>query len=257
MPIRENLVHLAVVLALFGSYGAYAANTTDLPCKTTEECAAQAAKIGATVDKSKTSGSKAESRFSWLNRINKASIVMLAEEGIVTPDLGQKIATGVRYAIDQADQPNGKRPSDVLQLEGIMTNKIGPEVSLIHSGPNRQDMLATYRLAKLRSDVLAYSEAMNATRQRLLDLAYKNVDMLIPAYTNEGVSIVPASMRDVHKESVVYCRIGHSRPRLHAPVTLVCRSFNQLPPLVNFIDLSRQLSGRSYSKRHQRLNTRC
>lgn len=73
----------------------------------------------------------------------------------------------------------------------------------------------------------------------------------------EGISIVPASMRDVHKESVVYCRIGHSRPRLHAPVTLVCRSFNQLPPLVNFIELSRQLSGRSYSKRHQRLNTRC
>jgi DNA-binding transcriptional LysR family regulator len=67
----------------------------------------------------------------------------------------------------------------------------------------------------------------------------------------EGISIVPASMRDVHKESVVYCRIGHSRPRLHAPITLVCRSFNQLPPQVNFIDLSRQLSGRSYSKRQR------
>ena len=190
MPIRKNLVHLAVVFALFGSYGAYAANTADLPCKTTEECAAQAAKIGATVDKSKTSGSKTESQFSWLNRINKASIVMLAEEGIVTPDLGQKIATGVRYAIDQADQPNGKRPSDVLQLEEIMTSKIGPEASLIHSGRSRQDMLATYRLAKLRSDVLAYSEAMNATRQRLLDLADKNVDTLIPAYTN-GVQAMP------------------------------------------------------------------
>jgi DNA-binding transcriptional LysR family regulator len=59
-----------------------------------------------------------------------------------------------------------------------------------------------------------------------------------------GVSIVPASMKDVHKESVVYCPIANARPRLHAPITLVCRSFNQLPPLQNFIDLSRELSGR-------------
>jgi DNA-binding transcriptional LysR family regulator len=65
----------------------------------------------------------------------------------------------------------------------------------------------------------------------------------------EGVSIVPASMRDVHKESVVYCRIRDARPRLHAPITLVCRSFNQLPPLQNFIALSREASGRLYSRR--------
>lgn len=56
-------------------------------------------------------------------------------------------------------------------------------------------------------------------------------------------------MKDVHKDSVVYCRIGGARPRLHAPVTLVCRSFNQLPPLENFIDLSRELSGRKALQR--------
>ncbi|RAU49574.1 MULTISPECIES: LysR substrate-binding domain-containing protein [unclassified Pseudomonas] len=64
-----------------------------------------------------------------------------------------------------------------------------------------------------------------------------------------GVSIVPASMRDVHKESVVYCPIANAKPRLHAPITLVCRSFNQLPPLQNFIGLSRELSGRSRGAR--------
>lgn len=192
MPTTKTLLHLAVAYVLSASYGAYAANTAELPCATTEQCAAQAAKIGATVDKSKNKDSKTESQFSWLNRINKASIVMLTEEGIVKPQMGQKIATGVRFAIDQADQPNGKRPSDVLQLEQIMTDKIGPEASLIHSGRSRQDMLATYRLAKLRSDVLAYDEAMNATRKRLLDLAEKNVDTLIPAYTN-GVQAMPIS----------------------------------------------------------------
>lgn len=190
MRTTKTLIHLAVAYVLSTSYGAYAANTAEVPCATTEQCAAQAAKIGASVNKPKAKGDNSESQFSWLNRINKASIVMLTEEGIVKPDMGQKIATGVRYAIDQADQPNGKRPSDVLQLEQIMTDKIGPEASLIHSGRSRQDMLATYRLAVLRSDVLAYSEAMNATRKRLLDLADKNIDTLIPAYTN-GVQAMP------------------------------------------------------------------
>lgn len=59
-----------------------------------------------------------------------------------------------------------------------------------------------------------------------------------------GISIVPASMRDVHKESVVYCRIADAKPRLHAPITLVCPSFNPQPPLRNFVALSQELSGR-------------
>lgn len=103
------------------SYGAYAADTGALPCKTTEECAAQAAKVGATPGSSqsahKAKGDPTQTQFAWLNRINKASIVMLTEEGIVKPDMGHKIAGGVRFAIDQADQPDGKRPEDVLQLE--------------------------------------------------------------------------------------------------------------------------------------------
>ena len=196
MNSRKSLIHLAVAFALFSSYGAYAADTGALPCKTTEECAAQAAKVGATPGSSqsahKAKGDPTQTQFAWLNRINKASIVMLTEEGIVKPDMGHKIAGGVRFAIDQADQPDGKRPEDVLQLEKSMTDKIGPEASLIHSGRSRQDMLATYRLAKLRSQVLAYSDALNATRQRILNIAEKNVDTLIPAYTN-GVQAMPVS----------------------------------------------------------------
>lgn len=98
-----------MVFTLFSSYGAYAADTGELPCKTTEQCAAQAAKVGASVDTSQAShkakGDPTQTQFAWLNRINKASIVMLTEEGIVKPDMGRKIAGGVRYAIDQARSP--------------------------------------------------------------------------------------------------------------------------------------------------------
>lgn len=187
-----RLLPLALLITLASGNLALAANTADTSCKTTAECQAQVARIGGTVEHSGARAGGVEDQFDWLNRINKASIVMLTEEGIVAPEMGRKIAGGVEYAIDQGGQPDGKRPSDILQLERIMTDKIGPEASLIHSGRSRQDIYATYRLASLRGQVLAYSDAMNATRQRLLTIAAANVDTLVPAYTN-GVQAMPIS----------------------------------------------------------------
>ncbi|OIN53447.1 hypothetical protein [Pseudomonas costantinii] len=54
MKTQKSLLHLAVAFALFNSFGAHAANTGELPCTTTEQCAAQAAKVGATPDSSQT-----------------------------------------------------------------------------------------------------------------------------------------------------------------------------------------------------------
>src|SRR5690606_15964586 len=99
------------------------------------ECAAQAEKIGASAGTPKKAADKEPAyteQFSWLNRINKASIVMLAEENIVSREQAAKIAQGVRHAITQGEQPDGKRPSDVLQIERIMIDAIGPGASLIH-----------------------------------------------------------------------------------------------------------------------------
>lgn len=64
-----------------------------------------------------------------------------------------------------------------------------------------------------------------------------------------GISVVPVSMRGFHESSVAYRRIRDAKPRLAAPITLVSRGFNQSPPIVNFIDLARQLSSQ-YRKAH-------
>ncbi|PZP25506.1 argininosuccinate lyase [Pseudomonas kuykendallii] len=222
MHTRKSLLHLAILLALAGGPGAYAANTGEMNCKTTAECAAQAKKIGATVEKPAAGKKKSDDgQFDWINRINKASIVMLTEEGIVSADEGRKIAGSVRYTIDQGERPDGKRPTDVLQIERIMTDKIGPEASLIHSGRSRQDMYATYRLASLRRQVLDYGDALDALRQRLLKLAAENIDTLVPAYTN-GVQAMPISYahyllaydasfeRDAQRLQELYARLNLS-----------------------------------------------
>jgi DNA-binding transcriptional LysR family regulator len=56
-----------------------------------------------------------------------------------------------------------------------------------------------------------------------------------------GISVVPASMNGFHRESVVYCRIN-ARPRLVAPITLICRREEQGPILGNFINLAKRIA---------------
>lgn len=186
---------MAACVGLLSAHGAWAADTGQLPCKSTQECNESAAKVGvgaaASGAQSSTSASDAaEDRFYWINKINKASTVMLVEEGIFPRNVGQLIAKGVDYTIRQAGQPGGKRPSDVLQVERIMTDHVGQEASVIHAGRSRQDMYATFRAAKLRNQTLDFAEALLGLRARFLAKAADNLDTLIPAYTN-GVQAVP------------------------------------------------------------------
>jgi argininosuccinate lyase len=196
MKVMRKIAVLVASMFLWSNY-AWAANTGELPCKTTAECNAQAAKIGATTSasdkpKSAAGSGAAEDQFFWINKINRASAVMLTEEKILSADMGRKIAQGVQFTIDQANQPAGKRPGDVLQIEQIISDKIGPDASLIHTGRSRQDMYATFRMATLRTELLQFSDGLNGLRNRLLETASKNIDTVVPAYTN-GVQAMPIS----------------------------------------------------------------
>lgn len=184
---------LGAVLIAFGSAGLEAADIRDTACKTTADCQAEANRLRGAVTKDATSQrAQAQDQFYWLGRINMASTAMLLEEGIIAAPLGKPIAEGVLHSIQQAELPGGKRPKDVLQIERIISEKAGPQATLIHSGRSRQDMLATYRAAHLRTAVLDTADAMMEARQTLIDFAAANVNTYVPAYTN-GVQAQPVS----------------------------------------------------------------
>ena len=207
--------------------GAWAADTGEIPCKTTRECNERAAKTGAKGDASSAAENttspkdQGEDQFFWVGKINRASAVMLTEEKIVAPEMGRKLARGVDRMLVDAAQPAGKRPSDMLQIERLLSNVLGPDASIIHTGRSRQDMLATYRRAKLRNQVLDFSDALNQLRERFVAAAEKNVDTLIPAYTN-GVQAQPISYaqyllayeaafeRDAQRIHELYARLNRS-----------------------------------------------
>ncbi|OWT54792.1 argininosuccinate lyase [Candidimonas nitroreducens] len=187
---------LLICVLLGAPAAATAADTGQAPCHTTEQCNREAAKAGVMggtrvgAGLATSQADQAQDQFYWLNQINRASAVMLTEEKIISPEMGRKIAKGVQYVIDQAAKPGGRRPKDVLQIERIITEDIGPDASLVHTGRSRQDMYATFRMAKLRTELLDYSDALDSLRRRILATAAKNVETYIPAYTN-GVQAMP------------------------------------------------------------------
>jgi DNA-binding transcriptional LysR family regulator len=50
-----------------------------------------------------------------------------------------------------------------------------------------------------------------------------------------GVTVVPASMKGFHENSVVYCRIRDCAPELGAPLTLICREDDAAPVVAHFL----------------------
>ena len=225
-----NLHRIAAACAAalsFGAAGAWAADTGQMACKTTRECNERSAKAGLKGDASSATENttspkdQSEDQFYWVGKINRASAVMLGEEKIVAPDMARKLAGGVDRILVGAAQPGGKRPSDMLQIERLLSEVLGPDASLIHTGRSRQDMLATYRRAKLRNQVLDFSDALNELRESFVATAAKNVDTLIPAYTN-GVQAQPISYaqyllayeasfaRDAQRIHELYARLNRS-----------------------------------------------
>ncbi len=183
--------HLGLLCIFSVSVVAHAADIGQTACRTTAECQAEADKLRGGSSKDATSArAKAHDQFYWLGRINMATTVMTVEEGVVPRQLARQIAEGVAHSIAQAEQPGGKRPTDVLQIEKIISDKAGPEATLIHAGRSRQDMLASVRTMRLRDEVLDTAGALLAVRQDLLDIAARNVETFIPAYTN-GVQAQP------------------------------------------------------------------
>ncbi|WP_200843722.1 argininosuccinate lyase [Pantoea sp. 18069] len=218
----RGMTACAALVLLLASGAAGAAETLDTACRSTEECRAQAAKLQGKPRGDATSAqARAQDVFYWFGRINMASTVMTVEEGIIPAALAGRIARGVAHSIDQAGQPGGHRPTDVLQVEKLISDAAGPEATLIHSGRSRQDMHATLNAAQLRTEVLDFTAALNGARTRLLALAAQNVDTLVPAYTN-GVQAMPISYahyllafadafeRDAQRVREAYARINRS-----------------------------------------------
>jgi hypothetical protein len=79
----------------------------------------------------------------WLDKINKASIVMLAETGIVPKDVAKRIAKGIAKVIENEKTGEKRTSADYLDYEPRLIAVAGQVASRLHTGRSRQDLAST------------------------------------------------------------------------------------------------------------------
>ena len=99
--------------------------------------------------------------FAILNELNKASTIMVVEQGIVPRDLGSKIAGGLSKVIADGEKPGAKRPGDYGAWEPLLIAYAGPDATRMHSGRSRQDIIPVTRRIMLRARTLDMMDSMN------------------------------------------------------------------------------------------------
>jgi argininosuccinate lyase len=129
----------------------------------------------------------------FLDQINQASIVMLAETGIVPRPLAARIAQGIAQVIANDRQLPPQRSADYLDYEPRLIAVAGPDASRLHSGRSRQDIAGTIARMNLRDGLLQEYEALVTAREKLLAVAGRHTETIIPAYTH-GVQAQPTTL---------------------------------------------------------------
>ena len=128
----------------------------------------------------------------FLDQINKASIVVLAETGIVPHAIAGAIATGIVQVLTQERESPRQRSADYLDYEPRLTAAVGADASRLHSGRSRQDIASTIARMNLRDGLLKELGALVAARDKLLAVASRHTETIIPAYTH-GVQAQPTT----------------------------------------------------------------
>ena len=77
--------------------------------------------------------------FHWLNEFNKAAIVVTVEEKIVPPELGRKVAAGLKKVIEDGAKPGARRPGDYLQYEPLLIAQAGESRARLLAKPLDSD----------------------------------------------------------------------------------------------------------------------
>ncbi|KIX16628.1 argininosuccinate lyase [Paracoccus sp. 228] len=159
--------------------------------------------------------------FFWLGQMNKASLVINSQEGLLDPALAPDIADALTQMIAAGDAPDGERPRTVISFEPLLIDAGGPQVTLLHAGRSSQDMHATFRAAMLRDKMLELADQLHATTTTMVDLAERHAGTIVPNYTN-GVAAQPNSLghyllghaagldRDAQRIREAYARIDRS-----------------------------------------------
>jgi argininosuccinate lyase len=161
-----------------------------------------------------------------VHRFDKAHLVMLAEQGIVS---AAAAAAGLRALLEmEATGPEGLEAARAATQAGnhagevFLVRRLGMEVGgYIHAGRSSWDLGGIANRLPLRGGVLEVMAALNDYRQALLDVAAAHVETVMPYYT--------------HGQHAQPTTLAH---HLHAFVCAAERDFRRLEGAYQTVDVS-------------------
>ena len=116
--------------------------------------------------------------------VDRAHVVMLAEQGVVTDEE----AATVLDALDDVEAagfaalPDGEDVHEAI--ESAVVDAVGPVGGKMHTARSRNDEVATCLRYRLREDVLDAAEATLALREACVEAAAGHAETLLPGYTH-------------------------------------------------------------------------
>lgn len=117
-----------------------------------------------------------------------AHVQMLGATGIIKLEEAQAIQTGLEELL--ADYEAGKLVFDVrnedihMNIESLLTEKIGPVAGKLHTARSRNDQVATDMHLYLKDTLFQAVDKLSNLRQTLLDFAQEHVETIMPGYTH-------------------------------------------------------------------------
>jgi argininosuccinate lyase len=113
---------------------------------------------------------------------------MLAHTGIISPEEGEQLVTGleqIRREYRQGEFQPGVDAEDVhFAVERRLTEIVGDVGKKLHTARSRNDQVGTDTRLYLRDQIQQIRSQLREFQHVLLDLAEQNVETLIPGYTH-------------------------------------------------------------------------
>ncbi|PSQ31315.1 argininosuccinate lyase [Halobacteriales archaeon SW_6_65_46] len=117
-------------------------------------------------------------------QVDRAHVVMLAEQGIVTDAEATEILRGLA-AVERAGHAALPDGEDVHSaVETAVIDRVGPVGGKMHTGRSRNDEVATCLRYRLRSDIIETVETVLGFRESLCELAKREQRTTMPGFTH-------------------------------------------------------------------------
>jgi argininosuccinate lyase len=123
--------------------------------------------------------------FRPLMAINRAHVVMLVEQDILTPADGATILRGLDTVEDDLTPDTLREDLDLyFNVERRLESMIGAVAGRMHTARSRNDLQACYQRMAVRETLEALIGDVLALRATVLDLAARHVESVMPGYTH-------------------------------------------------------------------------